>query len=85
MGKDVSSIPNTLGLQPVKGFAVFRRWIGIYTQQEKEVIAYTDRIKEEAISITKGKSLIIRPQWMRIEDFRELRKLYNRIQKNRKK
>lgn len=84
MSKDVNSIPNALGLRPVKGFAIFRRWVGIYTQQEREVIEYNRRIKEEAIAITKGKGIAVRPSWMRIEDFRDLRKFAQRVQRSKK-
>ncbi len=41
-----------IGLSPTKNaWQTFRRWLGIYTSEEKEVIAYSRRIKAETIAV----------------------------------
>lgn len=76
----------TKGLESTGFWGEFRRWLGFYTKDEREVIAYSKKLKRYAFGIRDGKErLTRRPEWMRHEDYREMRKLQQRFEKRRRR
>lgn len=75
-----------LGLSPTGKLGVIRRWLGIYSKEEREVLDYARKLKKTAMQIARGQqSLLSRPDWMRYEDWREVRKLQTKIERGRRK
>lgn len=74
-----------IGLSPTKNaWQTFRRWLGIYTSEEKEVIAYSRRIKAETIAVAMRQKVVTsRPDWMRYEDYQKLRALQNKVERKK--
>ena len=71
-----------LGLPPTGKIGVFRRWLGIYSKEEREVLDYARKLKKTTMQIARGQqSLLSRPYWMRHEDWIEVRKLERRRRK----
>lgn len=75
-----------LGLPPTGKFGVFRRWLGIYSKEEREVLDYARKLKKTTMQIARGQlSLLSRPEWMRYEDWVKVRKLQNKLERRRRK
>ena len=75
-----------LGLPPTGKLGVFRRWLGIYSKGEREVLDYARKLKKTTMQIARGQlSLLSRPEWMRHEDWVEVRKLQTKIERRRRK
>lgn len=75
-----------LGLPPTGKLGVFRRWLGIYSKEEREVLDYARKLKKTTMRIARGQlSLLSRPEWMRYEDWVEVRKLQNKLERRRRK
>ena len=75
-----------LGLPPTGKLGVFRRWLGIYSKEEREVLDYARKLKKTTMRIARGQqSLLSRPEWMRHEDWVEVRKLQNKLERRRRK
>lgn len=75
-----------LGLPPTGKLGVFRRWLGIYSKEEREVLDYARKLKKTAMQIALGQLILTsRPEWMRYEDWVEARKLQNKLEKRRRK
>ena len=75
-----------LGLPPTGKIGVFRRWLGIYSKEEREVLDYARKLKKTTMQIARGQlTLLSRPKWMRHEDWREVRKLQNKLERRRRK
>lgn len=75
-----------LGLPPTGKLGVFRRWLGIYSKEEREVLDYARKLKKTAMQIALGQLILTsRPKWMRHEDWVEARKLQNKLEKSRRK
>lgn len=71
------------GLTPAKSaWQTFRRWLGIYTRDEKEVINYSRRLKAETLAVAMRQKVVAsRPDWMRYEDYQKLRALQNKVER----
>ena len=75
-----------LGLPPTGKIGVFRRWLGIYSKEEREVLDYARKLKKTTMQIARGQqSLLSRPHWMRHEDWVEVRKLQTKLERRRRK
>ena len=75
-----------LGLPPTGKIGVFRRWLGIYSKEEREVLDYARKLKKITMQIARGQqSLLSRPYWMRHEDWVEVRKLQTKLERRRRK
>ena len=75
-----------LGLPPTGKIGVFRRWLGIYSKEEREVLDYARKLKKTTMQIARGQlTLLSRPKWMRHEDWVEVRKLQNKLERRRRK
>ena len=75
-----------LGLPPTGKLGVIRRWFGIYSKEEREVLDYSRKLKETTMRIARGQqNLLSRPDWMRYEDWREVRKLQNKLERRCRK
>jgi hypothetical protein len=75
-----------LGLPPTGKLGVFRRWLGIYSKEEREVLDYARKLKKTTMQIARGQlTLFSRPGWMRHEDWVEVRKLQNKLERRRRK
>jgi hypothetical protein len=75
-----------LGLSPTGKFGVIRRWLGIYSKEEREVLDYARKLKKTTMQIARGQlTLLSRPYWMRHEDWREVRKLQNKLERRCRK
>ena len=75
-----------LGLPPTGKLGVFRRWLGIYSKEEREVLDYARKLKKTTMQIARGQlTLLSRPKWMRHEDWGEVRKLQNKLERRRRK
>ena len=75
-----------LGLPPTGKIGVFRRWLGIYSKEEREVLDYARKLKKTTMQIARGQlTLLSRPYWMRHEDWVEVRKLQNKLERRRRK
>lgn len=75
-----------LGLPPTGKLGVIRRWLGIYSKEEREVLDYARKLKKTAMQIARGQlALLSRPDWMRYEGWREVRKLQTKIERRRRK
>ena len=75
-----------LGLPPTGKIGVFRRWLGIYSKEEREVLDYARKLKKTTMQIARGQlTLLSRPEWMRHEDWVEVRKLQNKLERRRRK
>ena len=75
-----------LGLPPTGKLGVFRRWLGIYSKEEREVLDYARKLKKTTMQIARGQqSLLSRPYWMRHEDWVEVRKLQNKLERRCRK
>lgn len=75
-----------LGLPPTGKLGVFRRWLGIYSKEEREVLDYARKLKKTTLQIARGQlSLLSRPEWMRYEDWVKVRKLQNKLERRRRK
>ena len=75
-----------LGLPPTGKLGVIRRWFGIYSKEEREVLDYARKLKETTMQIARGQlTLSSRPYWMRYEDWREVRRLQNKLERRRRK
>ena len=75
-----------LGLPPTGKLGVFRRWLGIYSKEEREVLDYARKLKKTTMQIARGQlTLLSRPEWMRHEDWVEVRKLQNKLERRRRK
>ena len=75
-----------LGLPPTGKIGVFRRWLGIYSKEEREVLDYARKLKKTTMQIARGQqSLLSRPYWMRHEDWVEVRKLQTKLERRRRK
>ena len=75
-----------LGLPPTGKLGVFRRWLGIYSKEEREVLDYARKLKKTTMQIARGQlTLLSRPKWMRHEDWVEVRKLQNKLERRRRK
>lgn len=83
--KAESTVKPQDGLVPaVSAWQRLRRWLGIYTREEKEVLAYAKRIKQETILVaSKQKQITSRPDWMRYEDYKKLRSLQNKVERKK--
>ena len=78
--------PEKLGLPPTGKLGVFRRWLGLYSKEEREGLDYARKLKKTTMQIARGQqSLLSRPDWMRYEDWREVRKLQNKLERRRRK
>ena len=65
---------------------VFRRWLGIYSKEEREVLDYARKLKKTTMQIARGQlTLLSRPEWMRHEDWVEVRKLQNKLERRHRK
>ena len=65
-----------LGLPPTGKLGVFRRWLGIYSKEERD---YARKLKKTTMQIARDQlTLLSRPEWMRHEDWVEVRKLQNK-------
>lgn len=63
----------------------FRRCLRIYSAKEKQSLFYANAIKRVSDGIVCGSlTITARPQWMRYEEYNNLRKLQNRVDKKRK-
>ena len=72
-----------LGLPPTGKIGVIRRWLGIYSKEEREVLDYARKLKKTTMQIARGQqSLLSRPDWMRYEDWREVRKLQTKLERS---
>lgn len=57
-----------------------RRWLGIYTNSEREMLTYSKRIKRLSMSIMCGtKTITKRPEWMKYEDYKKMRALQKKV------
>ena len=75
-----------LGLPPTGKLGGFRRWLGIYSKEEREVLDYARKLKKITMRIARGQlTLSSRPEWMRHEDWVEVRKLQNKLERRRRK
>ena len=75
-----------LGLPPTGKLGAFRRWLGIYSKEEQEVLDYTRKLKKATMRIARGQqSLLSRPEWMRHEDWVEVRKLQTKLERRCRK
>lgn len=75
-----------LGLPPTGKLGVFRRWLGIYSKEEREVLDYARKLKKTTMQIARGQlTLLSRPEWMRHEDWVEVRKLQTKLERRRRK
>jgi hypothetical protein len=75
-----------LGLPPTGKIGVIRRWLGIYSKEEREVLDYARKLKKTTMQIARGQqSLLSRPYWMRHEDWVEVRKLQTKLERRRRK
>ena len=73
-----------LGLPPTGKLGVFRRWLGIYSRDEWEVLGYARKLKMTTMQIARGQlTLLSRPDWMRYEDWREVRKLQTKLERRK--
>lgn len=74
------------GLAPVdSAWQKFRRWLGIYTREEKEVMGYAQRIKQETIAVVSRQKVVTgRPDWMRYEDYQKLCALQNKVERQKR-
>lgn len=73
-----------LGLPPTGKLGVIRRWLGIYSKKEREVLDYARKLKTTAMQIARGRlTLLSRPDWMRYEDWREVRKLQTKLERRK--
>lgn len=73
-----------LGLPPTGKLGVIRRWLGIYSKEEREVLDYTRKLKKTTMQIARGRlTLLSRPDWMRYEDWREVRKLQTKLERRK--
>lgn len=73
-----------LGLPPTGKLGVFRRWLGIYSKEEREVLDYARKLKKTTMQIARGQqSLLSRPEWMRHEDWVEVRKLQTKLERRK--
>ena len=74
------------GYPPTGKLGVFRRWLGIYSKEEREVLDYARKLKKITMRIARGQlTLFSRPEWMRHEDWVEVRKLQNKLERRRRK
>ena len=75
-----------LGLPPTGKIGVFRRWLGIYSKEEREVLDYARKLKKTTMQIARGQlTLLSRPEWMRHEDWVEVRKLQTKLERRCRK
>ena len=75
-----------LWLPPTGKIGVFRRWLGIYSKEEREVLDCARKLKKITMQIARGQqSLLSRPYWMRHEDWVEVRKLQTKLERRRRK
>lgn len=78
-----------LGLPPTGKLGEFRRWLGIYSKEEREVLDYArklNELKKTTMQIARGQlTLLSRPEWMRHEDWVEVRKLQNKLERRCRK
>ena len=75
-----------LGLLPTGKIGVFRRWLGIYSKEERKVLGYARKLKKTTMQIARGQlTLLSRPYWMRHEDWVEVRKLQTKLERRRRK
>ena len=75
-----------LGLPPTGKLGVFRRWLGIYSKEERDVLDYARKLKKTTMRIARGQlTLSSRPEWMRHEDWVEVRKLQNKLERRCRK
>ena len=73
-------------MEKTEKLGVFRRWLGIYSKEEREVLDYARKLKKTTVQIARGQqSLLSRPEWMRHEDWVEVRKLQNKLERRRRK
>ena len=71
-----------LGLPPTGKLGVIRRWLGIYSKEEREVLDYARKLK--TTTIAQGQlTLLSCPDWMRYEDWREVRKLQTKLERRK--
>jgi hypothetical protein len=69
-------------MRKTEKLGVFRRWLGIYSKEEREVLDYARKLKKTTMQIARGQlTLSSRPGWMRHEDWVEVRKLERRCRK----
>ena len=73
-------------MKKTEKLGVFRRWLGIYSKEEREVLDYARKLKKTTMQIARGQlTLFSRPEWMRHEDWVEVRKLQNKLERRRRK
>lgn len=73
-------------MEKTEKLGVFRRWLGIYSKEEREVLDYARKLKKTTMRIARGQqSLLSRPEWMRHEDWVEVRKLQTKLERRRRK
>lgn len=71
--KEVNVLP-----RPNRGVA-FRHWLGIYTKDERAVLAYSKRLQTYSLRLVSGQEIMTeRPEWMRFEDYKKLQQLANK-------
>ena len=74
------------GLPPVNAWGRVRRAFGIFTKDEKEVLAYARKVQALAMDIVHHRKVITaRPEWLRIEDYHSLQRLQKRVTTKRVK
>lgn len=73
-------------MKKTEKLGVFRRWLGIYSKEEREVLDYARKLKKTTMQIARGQlALLSRPEWMRHKDWVEVRKLQNKLERRRRK
>lgn len=73
-------IQKNIELPPVGRWGKFRRWLGIYNREEKEVKEYAKRVKQLALQVAQGKTILTsRPDWLRKPEFDQIRSLQNKV------
>lgn len=82
-----SKVKETDALNPhVSKWTIFRRWLGIYTVDEREVLEYAKRTKTESILVLTGQKILTsRPDWMRYEDYKKLQGLQKQAERKRRR
>lgn len=80
------AVPPSTGLSPVDRLGKVRRWLGVYSAEERAVLAYSKRLKELTMQIIAGEYVLRhRPEWVRQDDYRRLQKVQRKADKRRLK
>lgn len=71
--------------QPASFWTALRRWLGIYTKDERQHLQYNARLKNYSEAVFMGVEILTaRPDWMDYEDYITLRSQVKQLKRNKR-